>query len=134
MVVQLLAARKAQILKQTIQVYVFGIDLESKFGHHHLEFVLEFLVLLGILMEVPLEDGMDKDLIPRQSILLMMLKALLQEVDGFLPQHWIDQQRLGFDVFDEFEFGVCSPGSPSVQHLEEDEASGPDIALRGIGL
>jgi hypothetical protein len=120
--------------QQFVEIDVLGVDLEPKFSHDHLEFILELLVLKRILLEVTTEDGVHEDLVPTHSALLLDLQAFRQEILSFRLEVFIDLQRLGLDILDKLELSVCRPGGFSVKQLIEDEADGPDIALGSVRL
>jgi len=66
----LLIAMETHTLQHSTQVQVIGIDLETQLRHDHLQFILKLFVCLCILMEVAIEDGMQKDLVPGKTISL----------------------------------------------------------------
>lgn len=92
------------------------------------------LVLLWVLMEVALEDRMDKHFIPRHSILLMDLQASGQEILSFWPKRRRHDQWFHLDIPHQLELSMRSPRCLSMQHLIEDKSSCPNITLRRIRL
>lgn len=86
-------------------------------------YVPGFLVqLLGLFIkgrEVPVEDRVRVDLLPVESLLLIVLKAPAEEVlghFGYLNVLW-ESQRQSFDVVDELVLGNALPRQTPVQHL-----------------
>ena len=54
--------------------------METEFGHDALHFVLVLLILVSLTQEFPLENGMDKNLVPGNTIFLLDLKSPQQQV------------------------------------------------------
>lgn len=131
---ELLLVVDSHAVEQLVEVDVLGVDLETQFSHHHLQLVLELLILDCILVEESLEDGVQKDLVPSQPALLIYLKALLQEVLGVAAEVRIDLHGLGLNVSDQLELSLSREGGLLMEQLVEDEADCPDVALRGVGL
>lgn len=64
------------------QVNVLWVDSESEVTHHLLVHVLQLMILLDVLIERALEDGMLEKIIPWNSIFLEGLEGSLKEIYG----------------------------------------------------
>lgn len=102
-------------LQKFIQVQIFGVDLETELTHDHLELIFELLILEGVLMEIPLEDGMHKDLVPTHPLFFMDLQTTIDEVFGLGSQIIVELVHFGLNVFNEFKLCMGSPRSTVVQ-------------------
>lgn len=56
------------------------MKIETQLSHNTLHFVLKFLVFVGSIQKTSLEDGVHKDLVPRNPILFLFLKTLCKKV------------------------------------------------------
>ena len=72
-VVELLVGFDTHAVEEFIEIYVFGIDLETELSHDHLQFVFELLVLDSVLFEVSLKDRVHEYFIPAHSVFLVNL-------------------------------------------------------------
>lgn len=132
--IQFLYSCKAKVLKEAVQVDVFGVYLEAKFCHHHFEFVFKVLVLLSVLSKIVLENGMNKDFVPGKPILFFFLQTLPQKIFSLCWKIRVDYEWLGLDVLHKFELCMRVPRSFSMQHLIENKTSCPDIAFGSIRI
>ncbi len=64
LVVQLLVPLEPKTIQQTVKVNVLGVYLEPQLPHNSFELILEIMVFFCVVVEVALEDGMQKDFIP----------------------------------------------------------------------
>lgn len=132
--VELLLVLHAHALQQFVEVDILGVDLETQFGHDHLQFILELCILQGILFEITFEDGMQEDVVPANSMVLVNLQALVDEILSIRTEHLIDFDRFGLDILDKFEFSLCGPWCFIMKELVEDEPNCPNIALGCVCL
>ena len=80
--VELAAGVESEKGEQFADVDVLRIDHESEAIHDDFQLVLDFFVIGQILIEMPAEDGMCKDLIPLHALLLAFGKRSLQKIFG----------------------------------------------------
>lgn len=116
-------------VEQLVEVDVLGVDLETQLGHHHLQLVLELLVLYCILVEESFEYWVQEDLVPTQPALLINFKALFQEILSVVGEIRIDLYWLSFNVSDQLELSLSREWGLLMQQFIEDEADCPDVAL-----
>ena len=64
LVVELLVPLEPKTVQQTVKVDVLGVYLEPQLPHNSFELILKIMVFFCVVVEVALEDGMQKDFIP----------------------------------------------------------------------
>ena len=107
--------------------------MNSNFGHNALHLILKLLALVRKGKKPRLENGLNEHLIPGHPLFLINLQTFGQKVNGVRTEVFpLDFQMPVLNVVDELESPPGSPRSFAMQHLIEDHAQCPHIALRTV--
>lgn len=63
-IVKLFAVFETQTIYESIEVYIFRVDLKSKLSHDSLELILKVVILLCVVIKIAFEDGVQEHLVP----------------------------------------------------------------------
>ena len=98
-----------------------------------LHLILKLLVLVRKGEKLRLENGVNEHLIPGHPLFLIDLQTFNQKVNGVRREIFpLEISEACLNVFDELESPPGSPRSFAMQHLIEDHAQCPNIALRTV--
>ena len=63
-VVKLFAVFETQTVDESVEVYIFRVNLKSKLSHDSLELILKVMILLCVVIKIAFEEGVQEHLVP----------------------------------------------------------------------
>ena len=106
-----------ELLECALNINAFLLDLLPEVVHYGLVLVLELPILLLFLNEIAVEDVVPQQLIPAESLVLIDLDTLEDEIlCNWRDLQWeVDLLRL--DVSDKLVLGIPEPRGSTEDHL-----------------